>query len=230
MGRNAFMLLALTGCLMILTACNPAAAPGGDTPTGAQPDRQIVRVFCAGSLLIPVDALEQAFEAANPDVDVQSECHGSIQVIRHVTELHEPIDVVMTADHALIPLLMYSTVDEDTGQPYSRWYIRFAGNSMGLAYSANSRYADEIDAQNWYEILSRPDVKIGLPDPRFDAAGYRMFMVTTLAQKYYGAAGLFDTLLKGDFTHPVTHFAEDGLTEITVPEVQIGRASCRERV
>lgn len=194
---------------------SPPAATAASPPASPRP----LRVFCAGSLIVPFAELEQAFEAANPDVDVLNECHGSIQVIRHVTELHEPIDIVATADHALIPMLMYASTDPDTGRPYADWYIRFAGNRMALAYSPLSRYAGEIGPENWYEILARPDVKLGLADPRFDAAGYRALMVLTLAERHYGVKGLFDDTVRSAFTQPITRFTEDGLTEITVPEI-----------
>ncbi len=49
---------------------------------------------------MPFDALEKAYEAEHPNIDIQTEGHGSIQVIRHVTEIHELIDVVVTADYA----------------------------------------------------------------------------------------------------------------------------------
>ena len=114
---------------------------------------------------------------------------------------------------------MYSTIDEDSGKPYGEWYIRFAGNRMALAYTPNSRYAAEIDSNNWVEILSRPDVKIGLADPRFDAAGYRALMVMTLAEDEYQVKGLHDNLFRDAFTYPITRFAEDGLTDISVPEI-----------
>ena len=106
-----------------------------------QPRRSVpLRVFCAGSLILPFDHLEKAFESRYPHIDVQNECHGSIQVIRHVTELHEAIDVVATADDALIPMLMYPTQDPETGLPYADWYIRFATNRLALAYSPRSQY------------------------------------------------------------------------------------------
>ena len=41
-----------------------------------------IRVICAGSLMVPCQALEKAYEAKYPDVDVLIEGHGSIQVIR----------------------------------------------------------------------------------------------------------------------------------------------------
>jgi hypothetical protein len=53
--------------------------------------------------------MERAFEEKRPDVDVLMEGHGSIQCVRHVTELEELADVVAVADYALIPMMMYET-------------------------------------------------------------------------------------------------------------------------
>ncbi len=176
-------------------------------------------VFAAGSLIIPFDHLEKAFEEKYPNIDVQPEYHGSIQVIRHATELHKPIDVVATADAALIPMLMYATNMPETDQPYADWHIRFASNHLALAYQPESKYADEINAENWAEIISRPDVKIGIADPRFDASGYRALMAFGLAEIADQNYGLFDPMFKDQFTFPVTIFRGDELTTITVPEI-----------
>jgi molybdate/tungstate transport system substrate-binding protein len=150
---------------------------------------------------------------------VQSEYHGSIQVIRHATELHVPIDVVATADASLIPMLMYTSKVPETGRPYADWYIRFASNHLALAYNTDSKYADEINAQNWTEIITRPDVKIGIADPRFDASGYRALMAFALSEIANKNYGLFGPMFDGQFTFPVTIFRSDELTTITVPEV-----------
>lgn len=168
---------------------------------------------------MPFDALEAAFEVANPDIDVRAEYHGSIQVIRHVTELHEPIDVVATADASLLPMLMYSTTVPETGRPYSNWHIRFASNRLALAYTKNSQYADEITGENWADVLALPDVKVGLADPRFDAVGYRGLMAFALEQERKGLYTLFRPMFDGQFTSPITLFLEDDLATITVPEV-----------
>ena len=85
----------------VLTTC-------GGCATRPQ-EKTKVRALIAGSLMIPFDALEKAFEAERADIDVEMEAHGSIQVIRHVTEIHELSDLVFTADHALIPMLMYQS-------------------------------------------------------------------------------------------------------------------------
>jgi molybdate/tungstate transport system substrate-binding protein len=176
-------------------------------------------VFGAGSLIIPFNDLEKAFEAKYPNIDVQAQYHGSIQVIRHATELHEPIDVVATADASLVPMLMYQTIDPDTGIPYADWYIKFGTNHLAIAYQEKSKYISELNVENWFEVLSRPDVKVGLADPRFDAVGYRALMVYALAQEYYSQPTIFTNMFKGQFSFPLGIFTEDGFTVVTVPEI-----------
>jgi len=176
-------------------------------------------VFAAGSLIIPFAEIEKAFEAKYPEIDILAEYHGSIQVMRHVTELHEPIDVVATADASLVPMLMYTSSNPETGLPYANWFIRFAGNNLAIAYLPESKYSDEITVENWPEILLRPDVRFGLADPRFDAAGYRAFMAYALQENTIQRYDLFKNLVKDQFSFPVTIFREDDLTTIRIPEI-----------
>ena len=203
---------------LALTACGAGPAPDSTLPTSAQGRTPLV-VFAAGSLILPFGELEQAFEARYPDIDVLAEYHGSIQVMRHVTELHEPIDVVATADASLIPMLMYTATVPETGRPYADWSIRFASNRLALAHTPTSTYAGEITAANWPEILARPDVRLGLADPRFDASGYRALMAVALMENTSGSYDLFGPVFDGQFTFPVTIFRDDNLTTVTVPEV-----------
>jgi molybdate/tungstate transport system substrate-binding protein len=201
-------------CLLAATAlasCSAQPAP--------PPARTPLVVFAAGSLILPFADLEKAFEQAHPEIDVQAQYHGSIQVIRHATELHEPIDVVATADASLLPLLMYSASRPDTGEPYAQWTIRFASNRLALAYRPDSQYADEITQDNWFEVLARPEVRVGIADPRFDASGYRALMAYALAQDLYGMPSLFRETFGGQFSYPLSIFREEGLTTITVPEI-----------
>jgi molybdate/tungstate transport system substrate-binding protein len=203
---------------LALGSCS-SGRPEAETRPPAPAEKTSLSVFAAGSLIIPFDHLEKAFEARYPNIDVQAEYHGSIQVMRHVTELHEPIDVVVTADAALIPMLMYASKEPEAGQPYADWYIRFASNHLALAYTADSKYTNEINADNWTEVIARPDVKIGIADPRFDASGYRALMSFALAEMANDEYGLFAPMFDGQFSFPVTIFRGDELTTITVPEV-----------
>lgn len=177
-----------------------------------------LRVIPAGSLLVPFGEAEQEFELLHPGVDVQVEGHGSIQVIRQVTDLHRPVDVVAVADESLIPDLMYRPME---GSPvnYTDWYIPFAGNEMVIAYTCQSRYASEITQRTWPDILARPDVRVGIANPMLDAAGYRALMVTCLAEDEYKNDTLFARII-GDHVQPEIAIATvGGNTTITLPEI-----------
>jgi molybdate/tungstate transport system substrate-binding protein len=213
--KKSFVIFVLLLGLILGSCRSQPTASGSPAPA----EKTLLSVFAAGSLIIPFDHLEKAFEARYPNIDVRAEYHGSIQVMRHVTELHEPIDVVVTADAALIPMLMYTSKVPETGQPYADWYVRFASNRLALAYNVDSKYADETNAGNWTEVIARPDIKIGVADPRFDASGYRALMAFALAEMANKDYGLFAPMFEGQFSFPVTIFRGDELTTITVPEV-----------
>jgi molybdate/tungstate transport system substrate-binding protein len=204
------IILSIVSCLLLLSLFGCAAQPVVKTP---------LVVFAAGSLIKPFNDLKQAFEAKYPNIEVQNEFHGSIQVMRHAAELHEPIDVVATADHALIPMVMYQSTDPASGKKNASWYLRFATNRLGLAYSLKSKYANEINADNWSEILTRQDVKVGLADPRFDASGYRSMMVVRLAQDVLNKPDLFEKIFGDAFKYPVMVDEEMKPIIIRVPEI-----------
>lgn len=182
-------------------------------------EKTTLRVLTAGSLIVPFAEVEAQFEQLHPDVDVYIDGHGSIQVIRYVTDLHQDADVLAVADHSLIPMLMYDVHAPGTDQSYADWRVQFATNCLGIAYTPASKYADELNEGNWYEVLSRPDVTLGVPDARFDACGYRAFMACQLAEAYYDDAGILDNLLGDGFTRPVTITEDGGVSTVWVPEV-----------
>jgi molybdate/tungstate transport system substrate-binding protein len=182
-----------------------------------------VKVMTAGSLLVPFRAIEEAYEKAHPEVDVLIEGHGSIQVIRHVTEVPllsgEAIaDIVAVADYSLIPKMMYHTLIPGENRAYANWCLQFATNSLGLAYTSQSKYVGEINLDNWYEILSRPEVKVGMSDPRFDSCGYRALIAMKLAELFYGKEGLSSSIM-GNFSYPLQVEENNNSYTIFVPEI-----------
>jgi molybdate/tungstate transport system substrate-binding protein len=201
----------------------PASLTRAPGPTGtpqAEPiDRTPLKVLFAGSLIIPFDGVERAFEAAHPEVDVLMEGHGSIQVIRHITELDDLTDVAVLADYALVPAMMYEKLIPETGEPYSEWIIQFASGEMVLAYTPDSAYAREINVDNWYQIIARDDVRFALSDPRFDACGYRALMVLQLAETYYDRITILENMVMGRFTYPIQTEIGDERMIIHVPEL-----------
>ena len=178
-----------------------------------------VRLMYAGSLIVPFERLASAFEREHPGVEVVTEAHGSIQVLRHVTELGDRMDLVASADEQLIPPLMYERDDPATGRSWASWYCSFATNRMVLAVSPESPLRAALTGPDWYRQLSRPDVRFGLADPRFDAAGYRALMVLQLGERRYDDPYLFEDVFMGRFTSPVTVTREGGVDVIEVPEI-----------
>jgi molybdate/tungstate transport system substrate-binding protein len=198
-------------------APTPAEEPTATVTPPAEPIE--LKVLFAGSLIIPFEALEKVFEAQYPEIDVLMEGHGSIQVIRHVTELGQLVDVAALADYTLVPSMMYEHAVPETGEPYADWTIRFATNRMALAYTDRSLYAEEVGEDNWYQVIARDDVRLGLSDPRFDAAGYRGLMALQLAEAAYGRVTILENVLMGRFVNAITTQEEEGSTAIQVPEL-----------
>jgi molybdate/tungstate transport system substrate-binding protein len=177
-------------------------------------------VICAESLMYPMARVAQAFDASNPSVSVQVEGHGSIQVIRQVTELGYSADVLMVADCSLIPTMMYNTTMPNSNESYANWYIRFSTDSIVLAYTNHSKYADEINSTNWYSVLERPDVSFGFPNPIVDALGYRALITFQLANTYYNDSDIFYSLVTQNFGPPISSVANQSGCTIFVPDVQ----------
>jgi len=187
----------------------------------AAQEKTVLKIYTATSLLYPLERAADQFEAMRPDIDVEVEGHGTIQVIRHVVEMGDVVDLLMVADHSLIPLMMYGTAMPGTNQSYSDWYLRFSGNSIVLAYTNASRYSSEVTADNWYTILARPDVTYGFSNPMIDALGYRSLIVLQLAESYYGNPSIFEQVVSINFNPPFLTKTAEGRTNITVPETQV---------
>lgn len=152
----------------------------------AEPKGTLV-MFHAGSLTMPFETMEKEFEALYPGVDLQREASGSQAAARKISDLHKPCDIMASADFKVIDKLLIPK--------YADWNIRFATNQLVLCYTDKSRYAAEVNAANWFDILQRKDVIWGHSDPNIDPCGYRALMVLQLAEKYYGKPGLYDKML-----------------------------------
>jgi len=200
---------------LLLALISLIAIPGCGT---AQNEKVELYVLNAGSLVIPLHQLEEEFERQYPDIDVRCEGHGSIQVVRHITEVGDLADIAMVADYSLLPTLMYPATMEN-GNNFADWYIQFATNKLGIAYTAESNYADEINADNWYDVLRREDVNLGFSDPRLDAVGYRSLMLLQLAEEYYEDDEIFNDLVTNNFNARIQSSQFEGNYTIIVPEL-----------
>jgi len=159
-----------------LVAGNAQAEPSGK-----------LTIFHAGSLSVPFAEIEKNFEKMYPKVDVQRESGGSTKMARLISEVGKPADIMASAD--------YVVIDKNLIPKFASWNIRFASNQMVLCYTDKSKFANEVNSDNWIDILGRKGVVWGHSDPNLDPCGYRSLMVLQLAEKFYGKAGLYDTLI-----------------------------------
>ncbi len=169
--------------------------------------------------MAPFAEVVKEYGESNPDTEIITESHGSIQVIRQVTDINREIDIIAVADYALIPQIMYGTQMPESNWPYADWCIRFATNRLVLAYSDTSKYVGEMNNSTWYKILARPDVKVGLADPRIDALGYRAMMLAQLSEEYYKDETIFESLFTNAFSKPIDVIESNGVDVIHVPEL-----------
>ncbi len=151
-----------------------------------QPMGKLV-VFHAGSLSVPFAAIEKKFEAKYPQVDVLREAGGSTKMARLISEVGKTADIMASAD--------YNVIDKSLIPDYASINIRFASNQLVLCYTDKSKFADEVNADNWPEILQRPGVVWGHSAPDLDPCGYRSLMVLQLAEKHLAQPGLYEKLM-----------------------------------
>ncbi|RQW86865.1 MAG: tungstate ABC transporter substrate-binding protein WtpA [Geobacter sp.] len=156
-------------------------------PAQAEPSGPLI-IFHAGSLTVPFAAMEKEFEARYPKVDVRRESGGSTRMARLISELGKPADLMASAD--------FLVIDQSLIPAKADFNIRFATNELVLAYTGDSRFAKEINKDNWYTILVRKGVLWGHADPNIDPGGYRSLMVMQLAERYYRKPGLYQRLLR----------------------------------
>ena len=161
----------------------PALARGGE-----------VIVFHAGSLTVPFKKVEKLFEEAYKGVDVKREAAGSRTCARKITDLRKPCDIMASADVEVITTLLFPE--------YADTCYEFATNQMVIAYTPKSKYAKEINAQNWYEILAKDDVSFGHSDPEADPCGYRTVLLFQLAERFYKKPGIVKRLTKKALIRP----------------------------
>jgi molybdate/tungstate transport system substrate-binding protein len=150
-------------------------------------------VFHAGSLSVSMKQAAAEFEKKHPGVKVQLEAAGSVACARKIIDLNQPCDLFASADYAVIDTMLIPA--------YAAWSIKFASDEIVIGYTGTSKYGNEINASNWFEVLLRKDVAYGRSDPNLDPCGYRTEFVTQLAETHYAKPGLSAELLKKDVSN-----------------------------
>lgn len=189
-GRVVALALTVVALAVLVAACgskSSASTTPSPSSSGGSASKTLI-VFGAGTLAGPWTAEISAFQAQNPGVTVHSNFASSGVVVKQITQLHAPDDVLGVADYSLIPSLMFPS--------YASWYIGFVSNEITFAYTAHSKGASQLTSSNWYKILSEPGVRIGRSTPAADPSGYYILQMLKLAQNYYHDPTLYASVLK----------------------------------
>lgn len=143
-------------------------------------------VFNAGSLARPIRVALDSFARAE-GVEIAQESAGSLESARKLTELGQIPDLIALADVEVFPRYLMPA--------HVGGYVEFATNRMVIAFTDRSRFASEMSATRWSEVLRRPGVETGRSDPQLDPNGYRTLMVFQLAELHQQQPGLAAQLL-----------------------------------
>ncbi len=182
------MTLLLT-LIVVFTACGSQSheQPSQKTkPAAKTVNTSEIKILHAGSLSIPFKEIATAFMKTFPQYKVLLEGHGSRTCARQITDLKRKVDIMGSADSAVIRNLLMPD--------YADYCIDFTTNEMVIMYTEKSKFQDQINGQNWYEILLKPDVQYGHSDPNADPCGYRSLLTWQLAEKHYNVENLYDKL------------------------------------
>jgi molybdate/tungstate transport system substrate-binding protein len=182
--------LATAACLVltVAAACSSTSSPGSGTSPSTSGAHGTLIVFGAGTLATPWTAEIAAFKKANPGLTVHSQFGASADMVKNITQLHQPADVLGVADYSLIPKLMFPS--------HATWYLGFVANQITFAYTSHSKGASQLTPSNWYKILAQPGVHIGRSNPAADPSGYQILQMLQLADGYYHDPNLSASVLK----------------------------------
>lgn len=185
-------LVAVAG--LLLAGCGTQAAnQQASNQTNTSTDKKVtLPVYAAGTLAKPFQEIDTAFQQKYPNVTVQPQFGGSVKMVKQVTDLHQPADVVAVADYSVIPKYMFG---KNGQKEYSDWYVGFASNAITFVYTDKSKGQDKINADNWYQVLSEKGVQIGRSNPDTDPSGYQTLQMLDLAGNYYKDPGLSNQVL-----------------------------------
>jgi molybdate/tungstate transport system substrate-binding protein len=172
--RRSFLHAAGTAGVGLLAGA-AGCVSGGDGP-------EEVAVFHAGSLAPPFSATADRFEA-DGELSVRREAWGSVEATRRVTAQGLRPDVLAVAYFRLL---------RDRLLPeYGDWYAVFAANAMVVQYRPGAPGADRISTDDWWAVLARDDVALGIADPALDPGGYRALMTLELGAVPFEGSALY---------------------------------------
>jgi molybdate/tungstate transport system substrate-binding protein len=135
-------------------------------------------VDAAGTLQVSFNAVvNNILRSQYPTLSYNYIFEGSRLAANEITQANKSFDIYASADYRIIP--------EQLIPSYATWYIIFASNSMTVMYTNHSRYSSEINPTNWYQVITRPGVLVGVSNKDTDPSGSQAIFMLQLAGLVY---------------------------------------------
>jgi ABC-type molybdate transport system substrate-binding protein len=147
--------------------------------------RPPITVFAAASLARPLKTLTEDFQR-HSGVRSLVEIGGSLEHARKLTDLGRVPDVIILVDDDVMASLVPA---------HLAWYVRFATNTLGIAYGPRSPHRDSITVENWWRILGGTGVRVGRADPAAAPVGKHALNLIRRVDGYYGRPGAGDAIM-----------------------------------
>ena len=146
-------------------------------------------IDAAGTLQVPFNGIvNKVVRPQYPTLSYNYIFEGSRLAANEITEANKSFDIYASADYRIIP--------EQLIPSHASWYIIFASNAMSVVYTNHSRFANEITPDNWYQVIARPGVIVGVSNKDTDPSGSQAIMMLQLAGLLYyqNSSYLYDQL------------------------------------
>jgi molybdate/tungstate transport system substrate-binding protein len=82
------------------------------------------------------------------------------------------------------------------------WYATFASTPLMIAYNPHSKFAAELKAKPWYQVISEPGFRLGRTDPKLDPKGELAVQALQQASQIYNNPGLASAVEKSSQVFP----------------------------
>jgi len=185
--KKIIKLFLLIVCSVFIAGCGDGKNSSSNSSDSKSEFNGEVIIFHAGSLSIPFKKVVEKFNESYPNITVLLESSGSVACARKITDLEKPCDIIASAD--------YKIIDNMLIPDHASWNIIFAGNEMVIAFNEKSNYREEIDENNYFDVLLKEDVELGRADPNSDPCGYRSILMMQLTEQHYGISKFANVLI-----------------------------------
>ena len=146
-------------------------------------------IDAAGTLQVPFNGIvSNVVRPQYPTLSYNYIFEGSRLAANEITQANKSFDIYASADYQIIP--------EQLIPSHASWYIVFASNAMSVVYTNQSKFANEITPENWYQVITRPGVVVGVSNKDTDPSGAQAIIMLQLAGLLYyqNSSYLYDQL------------------------------------